>query len=393
MPRLEIDGILNLPGYEVESVAGRNPVVLHARYLGPNRCPSCGSSNLRNKDRYRRRVRHESVGTRPCFLVLEGHKYQCLDCGRYFHQRFPGILPYRRSTEGFRREVFNQHRDGICQQTLSREKGIGSATVERWFHDLLARKVAERKNNPCPRVLGIDEHYFSRKHGYATTLCDLQHHRVHDVVLGRSEAALGVYFQGLREPQRVKVVCMDLSNTYRALVKTYLPRARIVADRFHVIRLINQHFLAAWRQIDPEGSKHRGLIILMRRHQHNLQPLQKARLQNYLTGHPVLGVMYHFKQGLCSLMLEKERTARHCRRLIPRLLSDIQNLKSSALPAMQTLGETLDRWKEEIACMWRFTKNNGITEGFHTKMEMISRRAFGFKNFNNYRLRVTALCA
>jgi len=39
-----------------------------------------------------------------------------------------------------------------------------------------------------------------------------------------------------------------------------------------------------------------------------------------------------------------------------------------------------------------FTKSNGITEGFHTKMEMISRRAFGFRNFENYRLRVLALC-
>jgi transposase len=36
--------------------------------------------------------------------------------------------------------------------------------------------------------------------------------------------------------------------------------------------------------------------------------------------------------------------------------------------------------------MWRFSKSNGITEGFHTKMEMISRRAFGFRNFQNYRL-------
>jgi len=43
--------------------------------------------------------------------------------------------------------------------------------------------------------------------------------------------------------------------------------------------------------------------------------------------------------------------------------------------------------------MWRFTKNNGITEGFHNKMEMISRRAFGFRNFENYRLRVRVMCA
>jgi hypothetical protein len=40
---------------------------------------------------------------------------------------------------------------------------------------------------------------------------------------------------------------------------------------------------------------------------------------------------------------------------------------------METLARTLDNWSSEIACVWRFTKNNGITEGFHTKMEVIQR--------------------
>jgi len=56
------------------------------------------------------------------------------------------------------------------------------------------------------------------------------------------------------------------------------------------------------------------------------------------------------------------------------------------------LGNTLRNWSEQIVAMWRFTKNNGITEGFHNKMETISRQAFGFRNFENYRLRVKVLC-
>jgi len=45
-----------------------------------------------------------------------------------------------------------------------------------------------------------------------------------------------------------------------------------------------------------------------------------------------------------------------------------------------------------IVRMWRFSKSNGMTEGFHTKMEMLSRRAYGFRNFENDRLRALALC-
>ena len=390
---LEMEGIVNLPGYEVLKVEGANPVVIHARYTGAVHCPGCQGTNLRLKDRFVRRLHHESLGTRQCYLRLEARKFQCLDCGRYFHQRFPGILPYRRSTEGYRREVFEQHRDGICQTRLAERGGIGTATVERWFHDYLERKVAEMRSAACPRALGIDEHFFSRKDGYATTLCDLGRHRVYDVVLGRSEASLGGFFARLRQPQRVRIVCMDLAAPYRALVRHYLPQAQIVADRFHVIRLINQHFLATWKQLDPIGGRHRGLLGLMRRHAWTLAPLQQLRLKDYLSRHPALSVIYDFKQRLVRLMLSRHCTKRACRRLIRVLFHYIDQLQTSGFEALKTLGQTLGSWREEVAAMWRFTKNNGITEGFHTKMEMISRRAFGFKNFENYRLRVKALCA
>jgi transposase len=65
-----------------------------------------------------------------------------------------------------------------------------------------------------------------------------------------------------------------------------------------------------------------------------------------------------------------------------------------AVPAQRvTLSETLQSWAAEIATMWRFTKNNGITEAFHTKMEVLQRQAYGFRNFNHYRLRVRIMCS
>ena len=63
------------------------------------------------------------------------------------------------------------------------------------------------------------------------------------------------------------------------------------------------------------------------------------------------------------------------------------------LAQLVTLGDTLQSWSEEIVRMWRFTRSNGITEGFHNKMETISRQAYGFRNFENYRQRVQVLCS
>ena len=152
---------------------------------------------------------------------------------------------------------------------------------------------------------------------------------------------------------------------------------------------MNQHFLKAWQQQDPEGRKNRGLISLMRRHEWRLSPEQRENLARYLQDYPVLGALYEVKQRLNRLLLLKTLHHKKARRKVPELLELIEQLHASPLRA---LAKTLRSWLEPIVAMWRFTKNNGITEGFHTKMEMMTRRAFGFRNFENYRLRVLTHC-
>jgi transposase len=88
-------------------------------------------------------------------------------------------------------------------------------------------------------------------------------------------------------------------------------------------------------------------------------------------------------------MLLKTLTALRARAKLPQYLELVEQLRDSPL---RTLAKTLTSWMGPIIAMWRFRKSNGITEGFHNKMEMISRRADGFRNFENYRLRVLTHC-
>jgi transposase len=67
------------------------------------------------------------------------------------------------------------------------------------------------------------------------------------------------------------------------------------------------------------------------------------------------------------------------------------SLRQAGLAQLVQLDQTLHSRTQEIAAMWRFSRNHGITEGFHNKMELISRQAYGFLNFENYRLRVKGL--
>jgi transposase len=391
---ISLEEIIGLPQYEIIQIEGSGGEIrIEARYSGAETCPHCRSQRLRNKGVVRRTLRHASWAAKRVWLTLVGHRWLCKDCGQQFRQRFPGVLKGQHTTEAFRFKVFQDHWDGISRSRVAQREGIGSASVERHCQHFLRRLAAERMGAACPQVLGIDEHFFSRKQGYATTFCDLKNRSVYDVTLGRSPLALESYLHRLEGKHLVRVVCMDLAPGYRALVRRHFPNATIVADRFHVIRLINHHFQACWRQLDPEGSRHRGLVSLMRRHRHHLSPEQQVRLNTYLARHPVLKNIYAFKQRLCYLLLKKQRTRKQCQKLAPRFLRAVYQLRQAELPQLTTLGETLHSWSQEIAAMWRFTRNNAITEGFHTKMEVLQRQAYGFRNFNNYRLRVKVLCS
>jgi len=97
--------------------------------------------------------------------------------------------------------------------------------------------------------------------------------------------------------------------------------------------------------------------------------------------------VYETKQKLMKFILLKTLTARRTRQQLSNYLEWLEQLNNSPL---WTLTNTLTSWMEPVITMWRFSKSNGITEGFHNKMEMMSRRAYGFRNFENYRLRVLA---
>lgn len=134
------------------------------------------------------------------------------------------------------------------------------------------------------------------------------------------------------------------------------------------------------------------MLAALRTNPENLTEKRKQLRDAYLQAQPAIASIYEFKLKLQELLMYKHRKARDCKKLLPVFLEYLDLLKHSGFDPLETLGKTLYSWREEVVRMWRFTKNNGITEGFHRKMKLIQRRAYGFKNFENYRLRVKVLC-
>jgi transposase len=220
-------------------------------------------------------------------------------------------------------------------------------------------------------VIGIDEHTLHRGQRFVTTFCNLKNRRVFDVVEGKSQADLLSFLSSLKGRDKVKGVCIDLCSSYCQLIRKWFPNAKIVADRFHVVRIIQYHFLSFCRALVPEIKNPQGLVRCLRKQ-------------------PVIRELYKKQLELRGLVKLKTLGKESVRQRIPEWLGMIAELKACSLEVMTTLGNTLESWSEEITRMWRFTRSNGITEGFHRKMKLFQRRAYGFRNFENYQLRVIA---
>jgi transposase len=384
---------LTLPGYRILRWESNTLMRVYVEALeAPRLCPCCGGGRLHSKGRYERRVRHLACFGNPSELVISCRRYKCLGCSRSFVQPLPGVLPGRHSTEPWREDVYERHGDGICASVLADREEVAPGTVGRIYAQFTERKAKERLSLDCPRVLGIDEHTLHKGQRFATTFCDLHRRRVFDISPGRSEAELSSYLRSLRGRDRVRVVCIDLSNSYRSMIRRWFPRAMIVADRFHAIRVVGLHLMRLARQLVPSLGWNRAWLALLRSRADRLEPEQHKRLQQLLAAQPALRPIYEMKEHLCRLLRLKTQTPAACRNHIHELLHLINTLRESGLEAALTLAKTLSEWTEEIVRMWRFTRNNGITEGFHRKMKLIQRRAYGFRSFQNYRLRVIAQC-
>ncbi|HUQ94498.1 MAG TPA: transposase [Bryobacteraceae bacterium] len=129
----------------------------------------------------------------------------------------------KRATEPFRQSVFQKRWHGI---NTAAAWGNGRGwTALRWDAGpwTYSSVWPGRGTEYFVTVPGIDEHFFTRRHGYETTFCDLKGHKIFDVVLGRSEASLESYLEKLPGKEQVHVVWMDLASVHRAIAGNYFP--------------------------------------------------------------------------------------------------------------------------------------------------------------------------
>ena len=361
-------------------------------------CPHCRSQEVYAHGHYRRNPSAKGRDGARKRLRINVKRFKCRCCGKTFAQDLShiGIGRYQRRNARLNDAISRECANGVSNKNVGEKYRISTSTVERQLHRNHEKLLNEQLSYSCPRVMGIDEHSIRRGRTkgtkFAVTLADLQHRRIYEIFEGKETKTLEANLRRLKGREKVKVVCMDLSSPFRNLVQRLFPNAKIVADRFHVIKLVISTFHEFCKAADPKIRWKRGITCALRTKGENLTAKQKQLLQKEFEQHPAIQTAYEFKEKLCSLLSIKEQKRTSCIPLLAELKEMMWLLLHDAPEIFKKLGRTIRQWFEPIIRMWRFTKSNGITEGFHRKMKLIQRRAYGYRNFQNYRLRVLIEC-
>ena len=174
-------------------------------------------------------------------------RFECGNCGERHledHDQFEAGLTRR----FVRRLVADATVMSI--RAASRHHGVGWHRIMGLVRAEAAR-VAQRRRARLCRVLLVDETSIRRRHRYVTVVACGETGKVLAMIPGRTKGSLSRFFrdQGVWWCRQVEIVVSDGSRSYQAAIAQYLPAARHVLDRFHVVRWFTQGLTLVRREI------------------------------------------------------------------------------------------------------------------------------------------------
>ena len=224
-------------------------------------------------------------------------------------------------------------------------------------------------------------------------LSDLERRCVLAVLPTREKAELERWWKTLAADQQaaIRVVSMDMWRPYRSFVEQHLPQARIVADRFHVMKQLNEQLTKARRKIqreaDPETQAAlKGSRWLLVRSRAELSDEQEQQLQQVLAAHHDLRVAYLLKEEF-HLIFERIHDQEQARRFLNAWICKVRYTRNHYL---LDFVKTLHNWFEQILNYFDERISNGFVEGMNRAIRTVISRAYGFRNFDNFKLQILA---
>lgn len=223
---------------------------------------------------------------------------------------------------------------------------------------------------------------------------DHTNRRVLDVVEGRDKHLIVNYLRTHKEGvlSELEEVTCDMWDAYaNATTEAFGEKVRVTIDRFHVMKNFQERLAEARREIQrglgkEEAKELKGTRWLWQTNPENLSDEQGRQLERLKARFPKLKELVEQRESLRAIFEDARITdAAEGER---RLRGWMERALAAGLKGLEAFCKTLVNWMGKIANYFIGRSTNGRTEGFNHGLRAILWRAFGMRNFRNFRLRV-----
>jgi transposase len=386
-----ISKMLNLQGIlidRVEVLDKEQEMLVHCR--SPRlmtTCPDCGRSTKKVHQRSIRKVKHGVMNYRQIILFLAVRRFKCKQCQKVFTESFPGISRDKTSAnlkiemlDWLRRNSFN---------FIGEQFKISPSTLVRYLLKMNGDISIDWATANITK-LGIDEHSFRGKY-LIITITDLSNKKLLAILKSDNQATLAQFIAQIpsKYRDRINEVCTDLRSSYKPVIEKMLPQAILTADRFHVGLLARRALDDIRTIVQDEASGSRiNLKKILWKNGDQLSENEQVKLATIFKKYenfPVLKEAYIIKEQIIQMYYthSEEEALKRFKNIIMLLET------SSDSCYLATMRRTLRKWKIPILNYFKYRTTNGFTEGCHTKIKMMKRVSYGFKNIDNYIAKMT----
>jgi transposase len=355
-------------------------------------CPRCGTISHNIHDDEKRAVRHLDIWGKKCVIHFLSRRFKCDQCGQPFTENLAFVDPHRRQTIAFEHHIYESCISSNRKRVAIRE-GLSQSTVRDIFNRWTQYKI-NRSGNILTRVLGIDEISLKKRHKqYALVISDIGRKCILAVLPARDKAVLEMWINGLTEQQKkaIRFASIDMWRPYHQAIRNKIPHAKIVVDRFHVMKQLNGRLTQIRRRIQHNGDEEiksilKGSRWVLVRNRSDLSSEEERHLREILDLCSELRTLYLLKEMFRQIfekVNDREKAARF-------LSAWKLKAKHTGNKFLIKFVNTLENWWKEILNYFIERVTNGFVEGLNGAIRCIIRRAFGYRNFEDFKLRVFA---
>lgn len=349
----------------------------------PHTCPCCSFPTERVHDYRTQIIKDVPFLHKATFIHLRKRRYVCPHCGKRFFEKIPFLPKYQRTTNRLWAFILSRFTEVSSLKSIAKLTSLSQATIGRILDKI------DYGLPSLPKVIAFDE-FKGNANGekFQFILTNPKAKKVLDILPSRKADYLYSYFSKFKDRNNVQYVVIDMSTAFKAVSKHCFPNAKIIADKYHVIRQVTWAFERTRKKVqqnfEPSRRKYfkRSRTLLLKS-QDKLKDYEWQQVLNMLSLSKELSQAYYLKNEFYSLMKEKDSY-----KFTKRMNNWIMMAQSFECKEFNNCCKTFIDWFDEIRNGIITGYTNGYTEGCNNKIKVIKRVSYGVRNFKRFRARI-----